>query len=263
MTGVLVLGANGLLGSHLCAFNPEFIPICRDECDITNEEDTTRLFKKYNPEWIINCAGVVPKAQVDTSSFCLTNALAPRILSAKCENENTHLIHISTNCVFSGRTSVKNEFSIPDPKDIYGISKYLGESVCQKSTITIRTSFVGFPDPKGHSLLGWFSRQTEPVFGYEKVMWNGVTTLELSHKINTILQEGLASGLYHLVSTPISKYDLLVITNVVFGWNKEIFPNDVLVEDRTLDTIYPDFRVKKSHKDMLEELEEKWQTIQK
>ncbi len=248
----LVLGASGLLGSTLCKLYKEVIPIYREECDLTDERQIKQLFYKYDPEIIINCAGDTTRSGEVSDSMYLVNTIAPHLLAQHANR----LIHISTDCVFSGNTGYYDELNTPTGRGHYAISKRLGE-VRSNPHLTIRTSFVGYPDPKGNGLLAWLSQQKQ-CDGYTHVMWNGVTTVELSHMIMK-LATGHKRGLLHVFGKEtVSKYDLLCIVRDVYGWDIEINPVDTPVSNKTLETVYLDGEgeSQKTFKEMVQEMKD-------
>ena len=158
-------------------------------------------------------------------------------MEEECLYRSCRLIQISTNCVFGGTRGNYSEVDQVDPNDLYGISKVLGEV---EIADIIRTSFVGLPDSKEHGLLAWASSQRH-IIGYDKVLWNGVTTKELVEVISN--WKGWEDVVYHVHSAEtISKHDLLYTAKEIFGWNMPIvkeseITNHPHIENRTLNAV--------------------------
>jgi dTDP-4-dehydrorhamnose reductase len=245
----VVLGAKGLLGSHLCQLYP-VIGLDKSQCDITKRSDLFTMLLTHRPTTIINCSGITPKGG---KNFYQVNAYGPKLLETLCEPFGTRIIHVSTNCVFSGVRGNRTEAHFPDPKDDYGMSKYLGE-ITRRPHLTIRTSFVGLPDPNGRGLLAWAEGQ-ENIRGYRHYSWNGLTTVELAKQIMEFYVPSKVSGLVHLFAETISKFELLTTAQEVFGWDKIITPVDKPEVWHTLDTIYVP-TITKSFATMLREMRE-------
>jgi len=192
---------------------------------------------KNEPDVIVNCIGIVkqlPEAQ-DPLKSIMINALFPHQLATICQQNNIRLIHFSTDCVFSGRRGNYFEDDISDAEDLYGRSKFLGE-VNYPGCLTIRTSIIGRELKGNHGLLEWFlSQKGNKVFGYKNALFSGVTTITLSKIIDKIVSENLKiSGIYHVSSDPISKYDLLSLVNKVYKAGISIEPEYATINNRIL-----------------------------
>jgi len=251
---ILVLGSHGLLGSHLCALYPKLVVgVSRKECDITSMKDLVNTFEKYKPEFVVNCAGVVPKAQDDPMTLFRVNSLAPRMILEACEEYDARLVHVSSDCVFSGDLGGYLEDQLPNPQNLYGLSKALGEVFTDDHT-TIRASFVGYPDPNGRGLFSWLSQQ-ETAYGWTKFIWNGVTSVDLAQHImvNIIYNEDYGGLQHYFSATTQSKCDLLERASKAFGWNVNIIPVDEPQENRTLATHGPT-EYMRDFDEMLEEM---------
>ena len=171
------------------------------------------------------------------------------------EKYNFKFVHVSTDCVFEGTTGKYDETVPSDATSFYGRSKALGE-IRNDRNVTLRTSIVG-PDsnPKGIGLFQWFMKQENEVGGYSKVIWTGVTTIELAKQIEVAIKNNL-TGLNHVVNNEfISKKDLLALFKESFNKNITINDNDSVVSEKTLvrtDKSY-NFDVP-SYKQMVEEM---------
>jgi len=205
------------------------------ECDLEVAVDPSLY---CSPDVVINCAGIIKQhGMAQTAlSYVRVNALAPYILAELCDHRGARLIHISTDCVFSGHVGHYAEQDIPDPVDLYDRSKLLGE-VTQAPHLTVRTSFIGLDRFHNHglSLLDWFIRQSGEIEGYTRAIWSGLTTLEVSRNLVLLARRQEVTGLLHLCGEKISKYELLVLAKEIFDNAKvAIRPNGNYVCDRSL-----------------------------
>lgn len=205
--------------------------------DALNPESAFKLIDKLTPDIILNCIGVIKqlKEAKDPILSIEINSLFPHKLAKHLANSKTRLIHISTDCVFSGDRGNYKEVDSSDAKDLYGKSKYLGELINYDNCITLRTSIIG-PELKGRtSLLEWFLNTKEPVNGYTNAIYSGFTTLELTNIIeNYIIPNPNISGLYNVSSNSISKHDLLKKIARVYKKNIIIKPFDRFTNDKSL-----------------------------
>lgn len=229
-------------------------------CKIMDVTDFTAL-RKYldniKPAYVVNCIGaLVSQSRDDLSSAILLNSYLPHFLADMGEESNYKLIHISTDCVFSGKDGQYQENSFRDGDDNYARTKALGE-INNKRDLTIRTSIIG-PELKksGAGLFNWFFNQHASINGYTQAYWSGVTTLELAKVTDEMIKQNI-SGLYHLCpAQKISKYDLLKMIAKVWNNNEiKILPYESYKVDKSLvctrsDFIYP----KPGYEKMLTEL---------
>ena len=168
---------------------------------------------KLKPNVIINCLGITNKKKSDNliEEYIEINSLFPHKLYNICCKNKIRLIHLSSDCVFSGNKGFYNEDDIPDPVDFYGRSKLLGE-LNFANTLTIRKSVIGHELETRKGLLEWFLNKKDKVEGYKKVIFSGLTVLELAIIIDTyILPNKDLKGIYHISGYPISKFDVLKI----------------------------------------------------
>jgi dTDP-4-dehydrorhamnose reductase len=204
-------------------------------------EDTGSLSRAWeiaDPTVVVNCIGIVKQlaAASDPIASLTVNSLLPHRLAAMAARANARMIHISTDCVFSGRGGRYREDDLPDAQDLYGRTKLLGE-VTGPACLTIRTSIVGRELSATTGLLEWFLGQHgRRLNGYTSAWFSGLTTAALADLLADAVEShpGL-EGLYHVASEPISKYDLLCRLNQAYGAGAQIEPSDEVRIDRTLD----------------------------
>jgi len=214
------------------------------------------IIKDVKPNLVVNSIGIINKLveEKGEEKVVLINSYLPHKLANICKMNNSKLIHLSTDCVFSGKKGMYTEQSNYSPTDFYGRSKALGE-VNDPHNLTIRTSIIGpeIKRPK-NGLFEWFlSQKGKDVEGYTNVIWSGVTTLELSKQIINLYREDV-SGLINLVSKPISKYFLLNLIKDVYGLNVLINPNNDLRCNRSMKSLRNVKYFIPSHEQMLIEL---------
>ncbi|MFJ8070896.1 dTDP-4-dehydrorhamnose reductase family protein [Peribacillus sp. NPDC096447] len=266
---VLVLGGQGMAGHVIKEYftqDPKYqvTYTSRDPndkkglyLDVTDVTSLEEIMDKVKPDITINCIGILNEHASDNTKLAFqVNSVFPHQLVKLTERNNGRLIHISTDCVFSGTKGDYTEDDVPDSSTIYGQSKHLGEIISEKH-LTIRTSIIG-PELKenGIGLLLWFMKQKGEIKGYEKVLWNGVTTLELAKALDTMIQKNI-TGLYHLGSEEkISKFALLKLISEIFEKNDlEIIPDSFINLDRTIKNTRNDFQYKlPTYEEMLVEL---------
>jgi len=239
---IYLFGANGMLGSYVSrVMNTE--NISRNDIDIS-ECDTNKLedlfFNTIPGSVVINCAGLIKQkmTEADAVKAIKINSVFPHILSDVCNFFGLPLIHISTDCCFSGHRGGYSELDTPDAEDIYGQSKAAGEPC---NAVTIRTSIVGESEYKG-SLLEWVRSQTE-VNGFMNHLWNGVTCLQLAKAIKKLIEtKDFDPGVFHYFGETVTKAELIRMIDKTYGLNLKInyieAPTKV---DRTLKTIYNKF----------------------
>lgn len=244
----LILGVNGMAG-HMIAlylleqghmvygFARSDSPFCNTICgEATKKEDLFRALSSNQFDYVINCIGILNQfVDAKLTDGIYLNSVFPHLLKELLEEKKTKLIQISSDCVFDGKKGKYTESDLPDAASYYGKSKALGE-ILDDRNLTIRTSIIG-PELKsdGIGLFHWFMSQKKEVYGYQNVIWSGVTTLQLA---KFILQDRKhpQTGLYHLVNNQyISKYELLTLLNHYFRKDKiEIKANFTEKSDKTL-----------------------------
>jgi dTDP-4-dehydrorhamnose reductase len=236
---ILVTGAGGLLGSHLCARYPkDTLGYSHHEYDIANDDTTLRILSRVRPDVVVNCAGITRPENVNPYQVYLVNTYGPRSIAYWCSELGIRYIHVSTNCVFDGQgDGLYREYDSPDAKDLYGRTKASGEVYSWEypESLTIRTSFVGWPDPSCRGLLSWLHKQpkNKPVPGFVNVLWNGITVTDLCDYINELAYSRM-TGVVHLTGPTLSKYEVLRTIDRVYDWGHEIEPVMEPCENKTL-----------------------------
>ena len=206
--------------------------------DALNFDTLVRALAQVRPDVVINCIGIIKqlKEAKDAVISISLNALFPHRLADLCAATGARMFHMSTDCVFSGRKGYYTEDDLPDPEDLYGRTKLLGE-VDRPGCLTMRTSIFGRDLAKDSALLEWFLGQRgRRVRGYTRAIYTGFPTQVLGRIMgDLIVGYPDLSGLYHVASAPISKYDLLVRIREALGLDSEIEPDADFFCDRSLD----------------------------
>lgn len=249
MSRVLVLGAGGMLGHKLCqclseheivgtvkkdtGFYDKFPKIFRNVTliggvDVLDNEKLEKTIRNIAPDVIINCIGIVKQLKEANNAFLSVaiNSYLPHRLANLCANLGTKLISISTDCVFDGTRGGYCENDFSDARDLYGKSKFLGETTAEETAaVTLRTSFIGreLTIPT-HGLLEWFlAQQGKTVRGFAKAIYSGSTTIEMAKIMAMIIKDHPhICGVYQVASKPITKYNLLCLIKDTFGLNVNI-----------------------------------------
>ena len=206
--------------------------------DVRSLERLVEVVADFRPEVIVNAVGIV-KQRADAKESIPSleiNALLPHRLAVLCRGIGARLIHLSTDCIFSGKKGGYLEMDPSDAEDLYGKTKYLGE-VHEANCLTLRTSIIGRELSRHSSLLDWFLAQSGAVKGFTRAIYTGFTTLEMSRIIEKMLLEYPdVSGVYQVSSDPINKYELLLLIREKLGLDIEIIPDDIFSCDRSLDS---------------------------
>lgn len=205
---------------------------------IENNEALLDVLIKSRPDVVINCVGLVKQlAEANNPLVAIPiNSIFPHRLATLCELAGARLIHMGTDCVFSGSKGFYTEADISDAKDLYGRSKYLGE-VDYPHAITLRTSIIGHELDGALSLVSWFLAQTGTVKGYTRAIFSGLPTVELARVIRDhVIPHPELHGVYNVSAEPINKFDLLALIAQIYGKVIDITPDDQLVIDRSLDS---------------------------
>lgn len=255
MKHALVLGAGGMAGHVVATYLREngmsidtlsATKKLDDETrliDVSDKEALAAFLKTKTYDVVINCIGILvqqSEQRKDLSTYL--NSYLPHFLEYYYRESPTKLIHLSTDCVFSGKNAPYDERSAYDGELFYDKTKALGEVINDKD-LTFRMSIIG-PDmtTSGIGLFNWFMQQNGDISGYSKAMWNGITTIELARGIQAAIEQNL-TGLYHLVpERNVSKYDLLLLFKSIFDkTDVSITPSNSVAIDKTLVNTRGDF----------------------
>jgi len=255
---VLILGASGMLGNAMMCklsqnraldiygtlrsaaslnyFEPELAGRIITGVDVEHQDSLLNAFARVRPDVVINCVGLIKQlAEGNDPLVALPiNSILPHRLARLCLLSGARLVHMSTDCVFDGRRGGYLESDLPDAKDLYGRSKYLGE-VSAPHTITLRTSIIGHELASSNGLIDWFLNQTGVVKGYARAIFSGLPTVELASVVSElVLPRPDLSGVYHVAAAPISKYDLLKLVATIYQKPTTLVRDEAVVIDRSL-----------------------------
>ncbi|MFO1228697.1 dTDP-4-dehydrorhamnose reductase family protein [Roseateles sp.] len=257
---LLVMGANGMLGHVVLRWfasrgthrvvgtvrnDAAAAPLraqmphaeLRTGVDATNLRGLRALFDAIKPSAVINCVGMVKQlAGADSPATAIpVNAMLPHRLSRLCGDAGVRLVHISTDCVFSGSRGRYTEADTPDAEDLYGRTKLMGE-VEAPHAVTLRTSIIGPELNTTHALLGWFLASKGTVPGFSNAIFSALPTVELARVIDEhVLANPALQGIYHVVGPSINKCDLLRLVAKVYRSDTRVSEEPNPVVDRSLD----------------------------
>lgn len=245
---VLVLGSSGMAGHMIClvleSLGYDVTGFARKDNgliktvtgDALQTEHLDKVISDGKYDAVINCIGILnsdAEHQKDIAVFL--NSYLPHHLCSVCENLNTRVVHLSTDCVFSGKTGSYTETDFPDGGTFYDRTKALGE-IIDRRNLTLRTSIIGPDiDPNGIGLFNWFMKQSGTIKGYTGSLWNGITTLELAKVIDTCLNQGITGIVQPTAAEVVSKFKLLDLIKDEFQINDiSIEPVEGIVQDKSL-----------------------------
>jgi dTDP-4-dehydrorhamnose reductase len=256
---ILVLGASGLIGStifkvlsknstlkvfgtfrsnHEKIFFENLSANCITGIDVSVITSVQKCIERLKPDVVINCIGITKHHISDKSdplNIFLLNSFFPYQLAEITNLVGSRLIHISTDCVFSGSKGNYTELDNPDALDLYGRGKALGEIQHYPHVVTLRTSTIGHELNSSFGLLDWFLMQGQICQGYTHAIFSGLPTVILAKIIGEfVIPNQDLSGLYNVASKPINKYDLLSLISETYQKKINIIPNNELVIDRSL-----------------------------
>lgn len=260
MKRVLILGGTGMLGHKLWQVSRERLDAwvtvrqpfseCRpwgvfdpartiDRVDALRFGSVRQAIDRVRPDVVVNAIGIVKQAPEasDAVTSIAVNALFPHQVAALCAPSGARVVHLSTDCVFSGRVGEYRESDACDAEDLYGRSKALGE-LAGEGCLTLRTSMIGPELGRRRGLLEWcLSQRGGRVKGYRRAVFSGLPTLALADLIVRLIERhpGL-SGVYHVSTDPIDKFRLLCLIRDGFGLELAIDPSDDVIVDRSLDS---------------------------
>ncbi|MFJ7140624.1 dTDP-4-dehydrorhamnose reductase family protein [Pseudomonas protegens] len=258
---VLVLGITGMLGSTVFkvfsqdpqhevwgtarslsalkhSFLPDYVRVLSG-VDVLDQDALTAAMVQVRPDVVINCVGLIKQLAdaKDPLTALPINAMLPHRLAQLCALSGARLIHISTDCVFSGAKGGYLETDTSDAEDLYGKSKYIGELHDEPHAITLRTSIIGHELNSDHSLVDWFLKQQGSVRGFTRAIFSGLPTVELARVMKDfVLPHPQLNGLYHVAAEPIAKSDLLALIARQYEKTIDIHPDAKLVIDRSLNS---------------------------
>jgi dTDP-4-dehydrorhamnose reductase len=258
---ILVLGITGMLGSMVlkkltkniqhdvwgaarhaskldCFPNESKQKIIIDT-DLISQDTLITILGHVRPDVVINCIGLIKQhfTSEDPLKALTINSMLPHRLSELCKIMNARLIHISTDCVFSGRKGMYIESNTSDAEDLYGKSKYIGEIHHDTHTITLRTSIIGHELKTNLALIDWFLSQSDPVKGYTRAIFSGLPTVEMARVIlDYVIPFPELNGLFHLSVDPIDKNSLLRLVADIYKKEIEIIPDEQICINRSLDS---------------------------
>lgn len=207
--------------------------------NFNNLDSVFNCIEEINPDIVLNLVGITKyKEKISSySDFIEVNSLAPHKIAQFCDLRSSKFIQLSTDCVFSGQKGNYYDMDIPDPVDLYGRTKALGEIITSNSSLTIRTSFIGHNENSNDGLLEWFLRQSNSCKGFYKAIYSGLTTIELANIFKEyIFKLNNLSGIYNISASPITKFDLLNIISRVYKKDINIVKSDEWVIDRSLNS---------------------------
>ena len=256
---ILVVGATGMLGHEaIRVLAPDFDVwgTCRDArafpdlgipagrllggLDASDAAAAAALIARVKPDLVLNAVGIVK--QLDAAKAAVpsitVNSLWPHVLAGACAAHGARLVHVSTDCVFSGSRGGYVEADVPDAFDLYGRSKLLGEVTDQPHVVTLRTSIVGWQLGRPTGLVGWFgAHRAEALKGFTKAVFSGLTTRAFAAVVrDVVLPDAQLSGLWHLSADPNDKYTLLTELAGHLEWDVRLDPVGEPAIDRSLDS---------------------------
>ena len=257
---ILILGASGMLGGALFSSLPVFgenytvfgtyrgqslTPTLNKHMhllmldDVFNKNALLQILTEHKIDVVINAIGLIKQigGELSKSDFVRINAWLPHYLMELCDKVGARFVEISTDCVFTGQKGNYSEDDIADARDIYGLTKLLGEITENKNALTIRTSIIGHESGRAASLVDWFLSQSGEVKGFRKAIFSGFPTSYLAEIMGKyILPNSELNGLYHVSANPIDKFSLLSLVADSYQHDIKLIPNDELVIDRSLNS---------------------------
>ena len=258
---LLILGASGMLGHLLfnelsknqaldvhgtvrnikpikTVFPPETLIKIRSRVNADKFGSIRKAITTIQPHVVINCIGLIkqlPRSKAPLAAISI-NASLPHKIALVCRETEARMIHFSTDCVFDGRRGNYTEKDSSTADDYYGRTKYLGE-VQYPNSVTLRTSIIGHEIKNYVSLVEWFLSQKGSVRGFSKAIYTGFPSVELANIIsNYIIPHDHLTGVYHVSSSPISKFDLLNLIAKTYKKSIRIELDDTVCCDRSLDS---------------------------
>ncbi len=256
---ILVVGASGMLGHEavrVLAPDFEVWGACRHPenlpdlgvpserliggLDAMRPDSAYELIDRVRPDLVINAVGIIKHRDLAKAAIpsITVNSLWPHVLADACTRIDARMVHVSTDCVFSGSRGGYVESDVPDAFDLYGRSKLLGEVTDLDNAVTLRTSIIGWQVEMPTGLVGWFAaHRNEKLQGFTRALFSGLTTRALTEVVrDVVLPDESLSGLWHVSADSIDKYTLLTKLAGYLGWDVDIEPSEDFVIDRSLDS---------------------------
>jgi dTDP-4-dehydrorhamnose reductase len=258
---VLVFGASGMIGSAMFRalgaekewqvwgtlravdakrfFTADQSNNLVDGVDVEKYDDLVRIFARVRPDVVVNCIGLTKhhKKAEDPQLALPLNAQLPHRMADLCAVAGARLIHVSTDCVFSGTKGNYAETDAPDAVDVYGKSKHLGE-VDYPHAVTLRTSTIGHELQSAYGLLEWFLAQQASCKGFNRAIFSGLPNTEFARVVrDVVIPRPDLHGLYHLGADPIGKFELLKLIATVYGKEIDIVRDDEFRIDRSINSL--------------------------
>jgi len=255
---ILILGANGMLGHTLfskLSLNRDLdvYGTIRNNQSIKWFHNKDKIYtnvyagdinifsfilKNLEPEYVINCIGVHRQSDAIKNPIISIkiNSLVPHLFAEECEKLGCKFIHFSTDYVFNGKKGMYVEKDIPNPEEIYGKSKLLGEISNKKNSLTIRSSIIGHELGTSLSLVEWFLNQKNKVNGHKNFYTTSITTIEMANIIENYVFYNNLNGIMHISSEPINKFDILTKISNIYNKPIEIIPDENFICNSTLDS---------------------------
>ncbi|MDI1270354.1 MAG: SDR family oxidoreductase [Polaromonas sp.] len=255
---ILVLGASGMIGSAMFRvlgenkawevfgtlrsadakrfFSAAVASKLLPGVDIDNHDALVRVFSRVQPAVVVNCIGLTKhhKESDDPVLAIPINALLPHRIAELCAVARARLIHVSTDCVFSGLKGAYVEDDPADARDVYGKTKFLGE-VSYPHAVTLRTSTIGHELQSTYGLLAWFLSQEGKCNGFERAIFSGLPSTVFAQVVRDIVIPCTdLSGLYHVGAEAINKFELLCLIAKVYGKSIEIIRDESFAINRSL-----------------------------
>ena len=262
----LILGSTGMAGHVIFHYLQEqgynvtalsrrkIYPHTNIILDVGCQNELLEIISTGKYDFVVNCVGILNQSAEKYKTLAIKlNSGLPHFLAEITADTDTKIIHLSTDCVFSGNRGGYTENDFPDGKTFYDRTKALGELIDDKN-ITFRNSIIG-PDLEsdGIGLLNWFVQQKCEIQGYTKSVWSGVTTLFLAQMIEKAALENIC-GLYHLTNnSTITKFEILNLFREIFGRDIKISPTEGVIADKSLINT-KNFGIAPTYKQMFQEM---------
>ena len=267
---VLIVGSTGMLGKYMYKYLYGFhecVGLGRKHFDATDNTLSTELYHAINTsDVVINCVGVLKPhiKHVGVANTIRINSVFPQLLADECDRADVMMLHMSSDCIYTGQKGGYVESDPGDATDLYARTKMI-EPVGTKCC-TIRTSFVGEEQNYGGvGLIKWLTEQTGEVSGYTNCVWNGVTCLQLCKIVNEMIEQPVKHKTQHIFSRDsVTKYELCQLIKLVYQLNVDIHPTQADqisgskidgVLDRTLDTEHEQYKIPNLYTQLLEQKE--------